>query len=120
MDRPIHPVEETFWSYVQGTLDEDAFENWVYANPDLEAALGPDDFLAIVSANYRDKSRRDHSARVDLARDIVTRRFPRRCVCLATPDVGTQNLAAQGTPLEAHLDIIAERTRWIRFGRCRD
>src|SRR5262249_9082600 len=78
---------------------------------------GPDDFLAIVSADYRDKSAR--GARIDLARDIVTRRFPRRCVCLPTPDVDGQNLMAQ-IPLETHLDIIAERTPWIRFGRCRD
>jgi hypothetical protein len=33
MDRPVNPIEETFWCYIRGDLDTAAFEAWVYAGP---------------------------------------------------------------------------------------
>lgn len=31
------------------------FEAWVYTSPDLEAFLGPDEYLELISLNYKDK-----------------------------------------------------------------
>ncbi len=119
MDQPADAIEETLWRYVRGDLDEAAFEAWVYATPDLEAVLGPQDFFAVISCDYRDKSGHAHHERVGMARDIVTRHFPRGCVCRSIPDADRQNPGAGPCPLEDHLDVIAQRSPCIRFVRCR-
>jgi Tetratricopeptide repeat len=120
MDRPVDKIEEMFWTYIRGDLDEAAFEAWVYASPDLETVLGAEDFLAIASCDYRDKSGLARRARADVARDVVTRHFPRRCVCFSAPNIDKQNLGADAIPLEDHVDIVAQRNPSIRLVRCRE
>lgn len=113
-------IEENFWRYVRGELDEAAFEAWVYATPELEATLGWEDFHAVASCDYRDTSGNARFKRTGMARDIVTRCFPRACVCRATPDVYNCNLGSEKRPLEEHLDIVSQRNPWISFQRCRE
>jgi hypothetical protein len=119
MDRPMNPIEEMFWSYIRGDLDTAAFEAWVYASPDLEAALGSEDFFAIASCDFQDKS--VYNQPKDKARDIITRHFPRRCECLSIPDAVRYSQGSIEMPeVDEHVDVLAERTPWIRLARCRE
>jgi tetratricopeptide (TPR) repeat protein len=111
-------IEEIFWSYIRGDLDEAAFEAWVYDTPELDSLLAPEDFLAVAGSDYRDKSPRAYSDRKDTARDIISRYFPPRCVCLATRNVDKKSLLV--SPLEAHVDVLAQRSPNIRLARCRE
>jgi hypothetical protein len=50
-------VSDTHWSMLErwlaGEIPIDEFETWVYAQSNLESALGPDDALALLSADFR-------------------------------------------------------------------
>jgi hypothetical protein len=92
----------------------------VYASPDLEVVLGSEDFVAIASCDFRDKS--GHDQPKDKARDIMTLHFPRRCECLSIPNVGWQTDHPENPASDLHenVDVLAERTPWVRLARCRE
>jgi hypothetical protein len=120
MDRPIDPVEDKFWAYVRGELDEPAFEAWVYAAPDLEIVLGPEDYLSVAACDFSDASRRARYERVEKVRDIVARRFPRSCVCLSVARSGWHGMNGPKCLVATHAETLARRTPWIDLLQCRD
>lgn len=121
MRRPVESIEQTLWSYLRGVLDEAEFEAWVYAEPALEARLGEDDYLSLISADYRDESNRARAERADLVRGIAARHFPRECFCLSLQDEDRLTWSGGTTALlgEGHL-VLARRTPWIQVQRCCD
>src|SRR5262249_40614547 len=58
--------------------------------------------------------------RMKKLREIITRRFPRRCVCLSIRSPAKRNLGSEGIPVEVHADVLARRTPWIALLHCRD
>src|SRR5262245_4514469 len=102
MRGPASPIEQTLWAYLRGDLEEGAFESWLYATPDLENRLGSEDYLALLTSDYRDASAHARHDRMKKFREIVARRFPRRCVCLSIRSPTKRNLGSEGIPVEAH------------------
>jgi len=120
IDRPIDPIEDKFWAYVHGELDEPAFEAWIYTAPDLDFVLGPENYLSLAESDFRDVSPRARWERIDNARRIVTQRFPRGCVCLSQPRNFGENLSCPGCSVETRAETLARRTPWIKLAWCRD
>jgi tetratricopeptide (TPR) repeat protein len=118
IDPSMNLIEETFWSYIRGDLDEAAFEAWIYATPDLDSVLGDEDFLAVAGCDYTDKSGNARHVRKETAREIITRHFPLRCACLSTPNI--QNLGSEPIPLQAHVEVLAQRSPCVSLARCRE
>jgi hypothetical protein len=46
-------VKQTFFDMMSGCIPIEDFEQWVYSNEELEAALSDDDYLALLSLNYK-------------------------------------------------------------------
>jgi hypothetical protein len=119
MSHPIDPIEEMLWAYIRGDIEEAAFEAWLYATPDLDNALGSEDYSALVTSDYRDVSAHARHDRLKKAREVVGRRFPRRCVCLSVPNAAIRNISGPSI-VEAQADVVARRTPWIELAHCRD
>jgi hypothetical protein len=119
MSAPAGSIEQMLWAYARGDLEEGTFEARLYAIPDLETVLGLEDYLALVTSDYRKVSGGARHDRLKTACDVVSRRFPRRCVCLSV-----QNDVARDSgpvdPVETHSDMLAQRTPWIKLVHCRD
>ena len=49
-------VKERFCAFLAGDLDIGAFEQWVYATPQLEKEMEADDYLDLISARYSDRT----------------------------------------------------------------
>ncbi|MDK2594051.1 hypothetical protein [Pseudoalteromonas obscura] len=52
----MHPVELTFYKLVSKEIELTKFENWVYSETALEQTLSSDDYLEIISINYKTPS----------------------------------------------------------------
>lgn len=52
----MHPIELTFYRLVSREIELNDFENWVYTEPTLEQTLNSDDYLEIISINYKTPS----------------------------------------------------------------
>jgi len=52
----LHPVELTFYKLVSKEIELNDFENWVYTETTLEQTLDSDDYLEIISINYKTPS----------------------------------------------------------------
>ena len=52
----MHPVELTFYKLVSKEIELSDFENWVYTETTLEQTLNSDDYLEIISINYKTPS----------------------------------------------------------------
>lgn len=46
-------IEEKFYAFIYGDINLESFESWVYTENDLEAALSADDYLDLISFNYK-------------------------------------------------------------------
>jgi len=46
-------IKERFYKTIQGVFSLDDFEQWVYANKELENLLNPDDYLDLISLNFK-------------------------------------------------------------------
>jgi hypothetical protein len=47
------PTYDTLWRFLGGDLPVPEFEQWVYADPALEAMLGPELYLTVIETDYR-------------------------------------------------------------------
>ncbi|MGE0583589.1 MAG: hypothetical protein AB7O39_00470 [Flavobacteriaceae bacterium] len=45
---------EIFWRFARGDTPVETFEKWLYASPELEATLGPEVYLDMISVDFRD------------------------------------------------------------------
>jgi hypothetical protein len=45
-------LTERLWQYVRGEMTSPELEQWVYATPELEGALGHDRYLELVSTDF--------------------------------------------------------------------
>ena len=52
----MHPIELTFYRLVSREIELNDFENWVYTETTLEQTLNSDDYLEIISINYKTPS----------------------------------------------------------------
>jgi hypothetical protein len=120
MSRPVDHIEEMLWSYARGDIEDADFEAWLYASPDLESRLGSENYLALLTSDYRDVSAFARHERVKQLRELVARCFPRHCVCLSIPNSMSLNLGGEGNPVQVHADVLARRTPWIELAHCRD
>jgi hypothetical protein len=46
---------EMFFKVLNGEVDIKTFEQWLYATPDVEGMFSPDDYLELISLNYKDR-----------------------------------------------------------------
>ena len=118
--RSIDPIEDKFWTYARGELDESAFEAWLYAAPDLEVALGPENYLAVVGCDFRDVSPGRRHDRIETVRHVVTLLFPRNCVCLSMPQSFQAIMSSPACAVATHAKILVRRTPWIELTHCCD
>ncbi len=52
----MNPVELVFYKLVSREIELSEFEKWVYSESDLEKKLSSDDYLRIISINYKTSS----------------------------------------------------------------
>ncbi|MEO8530351.1 MAG: hypothetical protein ABI459_03955 [Deltaproteobacteria bacterium] len=70
-------ILSALWRFVRGDTPADQFENWVYVSSNLEAALGSETYLDIISVDYTHPQRvADLKAQLDKA--LVP---PNPCLC---------------------------------------
>jgi hypothetical protein len=117
VDHPIDPVEDKFWAYVRGELDEPVFESWLYGATDLDVVFGTEDYLSIVGCDFSNDSARARGERMYKARDIVSRRFPRECACLSV--LRSETRGDVPWVAKVYAETLALRTPWIELLRCR-
>lgn len=55
MDITFSEFEKIYFDLVNGALGIEEFENWLYINNDLENILSRDDYLGLISLNFRSK-----------------------------------------------------------------
>ncbi len=119
MKRPAGSVEEMLWRFVKSAINTDDFESWVYQTAELQTALQPDDYDALLIMNYKEAGSSASTRRQDIVREISERAFPRTCSCLSMGDLDRTVLSAKG-PMDATSDIRACQTPWINLRECRD
>lgn len=118
--RPIDPIEDRFWAYLREEPDASAFEAWLYATPALESVLGTENYLALVECDFRDVSGDARYERTGIMCRIVTQLFPRSCVCLSIPQDFRTSMNSSASEVEAHANVLARRTPWIKLVHCCD
>ncbi len=47
------PIQERFYQTITGDRSVEDFEQWVYADTELEMLLKPDDYVDLISLNYK-------------------------------------------------------------------
>lgn len=52
----MNPIELVFYKLVSHEIELSDFEKWVYSESELEQTLKPDDYLEIISINYKTPS----------------------------------------------------------------
>lgn len=51
---PLPPdIKDVFFKTLQGDIPVDEFEQWLYGNKEIEHVLNPDDYLELISLNYK-------------------------------------------------------------------
>jgi hypothetical protein len=55
MDKTTTEFEKYYFELVHGGLEIKEFENWIYNNNDLENILNKDDYLDLISLNFKSK-----------------------------------------------------------------
>lgn len=48
---------EKLWKFVRGDFSTLDFENWVYTDKGLEEMLGEEDYLELISVNYKSNAK---------------------------------------------------------------
>ena len=80
----IDPYLETIWAFVRGDMEPAAFEKWVYAVSGLEAQLGDQLYLDVISADYSNlRAVGDIKASLEVHAEENT---TRRCACITLRD----------------------------------
>ena len=46
---------ENLWKYIRGDMSTEAFEDFIYNDPDLEELLGEELYFEVIAANFRNK-----------------------------------------------------------------
>lgn len=114
----MDPVLLTIWQFVRGDLPVALFEQWLYHSPGVEERLGTEQFLALVSADFRDadvvvqmKASLQHFARMQSE-------LP--CECVTLSDITVVGMEDSGVMMR-HLVEVARRGEpywWLSMSRC--
>jgi hypothetical protein len=108
----------TVWRFVRGDTTPAEFEQWAYSETTLEALLGPELYMRIISTDYRD---RDAVWRVRGELEHFARAAaPMACECVALADTAVVDMANPGRALD-HLEEIRQRGDpywWLHLSRC--
>lgn len=51
----FNEFEKYYFDLVYGSLEINKFENWIYSNKDLKNILNEDDYLDLISLNFKSK-----------------------------------------------------------------
>ena len=113
----IESWEQFFWSFLRGELTTEEFEASIYASPELEGILGADDYLTVISYDYR--TRRDYHDFLYELQNIVRRRFPRTCECMSVGQRGTMSLGSIEAPIE-RTEVLFRANPWLDLRHCPD
>jgi hypothetical protein len=110
---------ETIWRFLRGDLPVAEFEQWVYDEKTLEATLGPDLHLDLISASFRSKESIFQIKA--MLREFAAKRDQSTCRCIRT---GNSDVVDMGEHEELFnsLEEIAVRGDpywWLSAYRCR-
>jgi hypothetical protein len=112
-------VETTLWRFVRGDMPSAEFEAWLYTHDELEAELGQQLYLDLVSLDYRDKHAL-FALRESLASGL---RPPLKCECITLPDLAVVPMGGEG--LDARVFATLNRVRehggpqwWLYLSTC--
>ena len=98
--------------WVRRELDDAAFEEWLYTNPDARKSLGPGMWLELTSMDFRDPYA-TYAASVRLAGKATM-----TCICPVLRD--RQYIPITGLlRMDVWLDTICSRTPWLDLKRCK-
>ncbi|RLB48199.1 MAG: hypothetical protein DRJ42_23760 [Deltaproteobacteria bacterium] len=111
---------DTLWRFLRGDMTTSEFEGWTYETPALEALLGPDLYLAVVSTFF------SNPEEVDKTRDILER-FAReqtdmRCECITLRSLDVVDMGHHEHIFKT-LDKLASRGPqywWLSIEVCRE
>lgn len=83
---------EKLWKFVRGDLSTQDFENWIYADKNPEELMGSEDYLELVSVNYKSKDT-PYEAKIKV-QEILSR-FPRNCQCITLADADLTDMGSE-------------------------
>jgi len=112
-------VETTLWRFARGDMPSAEFETWLYTHDGLEAELGEQLYLDLVSLDYRDKHEL-FALRERLAAEL---RPSMKCECVTLPDLAEVPMG--GEDLDVRVFATLHRVRehgdpqwWLYLARC--
>ncbi len=98
--------------WVRRELDDAAFEEWLYTDPDAEKELGTGVWLELTSMNFRDPYATYAASERLASKAAVT------CICPLLRD--RQYIPITGLlGMHSWLDTICSRTPWLDLKRCK-
>jgi hypothetical protein len=117
---PPDDVLERIWRFLRGDTPPREFELWACSEPDLEARLGNELFLEIVSARYTSLDELRTVSR--LLVDFALAERPLGCACLRLPDLAVVDMGDESEEVFRTLDRLRSRGDpqwWLFAARCR-
>lgn len=112
-------VEKTIWQFLRGDIGAQEFESWVYTSESIEIAFGPDMYLELLSAGYRDEH--DLADLMQLLRKWLDEHSQRACDCITWK---RHELIPLGfdTPVDvffSNFSVLRQRNPWLDMVRCK-
>ncbi len=111
-------IVPTLWEFVRGDTQVRDFEQWLYASPHLEAALGAGLYAAAIETDFRD---RDTVGQLKKElRAFAVERGQSRCYCVRYPNLAVVDIGGH-EELFSSLQTRHERGdpfRWLYVSRC--
>jgi hypothetical protein len=110
-------LAQHLWRFVRGDIAILDFEQWVYVTPELEALLGQDRHLELISADYSSSD-----AQRRLQKQICMWLDPSGescCSCLDWNDREKIPLDSGTSRLLDGFDALQKRNPWLKLVRCR-
>lgn len=83
---------EKLWKFVRGDLSTSDFESWIYADKNLEDMLGNEDYLELISVDYK-SSAKAYETRQKIKQHLS--RFPQKCQCIILADVDLTDMGSE-------------------------
>jgi hypothetical protein len=112
-------LQTRLWKFVRGDTPVEAFEPTIYDDSELEAWLGPQRYLDLISARFGDPEQVD-AVRVGL-RAFLSEMSPLKCECVTLPDLAVVDMGDHQAVF-ATLDESAVRGApfwWLGLFTCR-
>jgi hypothetical protein len=112
------PEMEVIYKFARGDLNVKEFEAWLYNHQELEALLGQNLYLDLVSTNY------SNSGEVDRAINNLVAwsesRIENSCLCRAIRNNDRKIIGQQEWLFTTTFSTVRRRTPWIRLDNCND